>query len=123
MKSRTSSILPWKLSIVAIWLLSLCLSIIPIVGEAPSYFVYSISFSSRFHQNGSIEVAQFKQFMCRYAILSNTTVKDYGNDLESIEMFLKINLPDSLPVRMFGYYGETSVCMPRFYVAKGESSS
>ena len=122
MASRTSSILPWKLSIVATWLLSLCLSIIPIVGVAPSYFVHSISFSSKFHQNGSIEVAQFKQFMCRYAILSNTAVKEYGNDLESIEMFLQTNLPDSLPVKKFGYYGETSVCMPRFYIASGEPS-
>ena len=120
--SMTSSITPWKLSIVATWLLSLCLSIIPIVGVAPSYFVHSISFSSKFHQNGSIEVAQLKQFMCRYAILSNTTVKDYGNEPESIAMFIKTHLPDSLPVRMFGYYGETSVCMPRFYVASGEPS-
>ena len=122
MASRTSSILPWKLSIVATWLLSLCISIIPIIGVAPSYFVHSISFSSKFYQNGSIKVAQLKQFMCRYAILSNTTVKDYGNDLESIEMFLKPNLPESLPVKKFGYYGETSVCMPRFYVASGEPS-
>ena len=120
--SQTSSILPWKLCIVATWLLSLCLSIIPIAGVAPSYFVHSISFSSRFHQNGSIEIAQFKQFMCRYALLSNTTVKDYGNDLESIEMFLRNNLPESLPVKIFGYYGETSVCMPRFYVASGNPS-
>ena len=119
---QTSSILPWKLSIVATWLLSLCLSIIPIAGVAPSYFVHSISFSSRFHQNGSIEIAQFKQFMCRYALLSNTTVKDYENDPESIEMFFQNNLPESLPVKIFGYYGETSVCMPRFYVASGEPS-
>ena len=120
--SMTSSILPWKLSIAITWLLSLCLSIIPIVGVAPLYFVHSISFSSKFHQNGSIKVAQLKQFLCRYAILSNTTVKDYGNELESIKIFLEANLPDSLPVQMFGYYGETSVCMPRFYVASGEPS-
>ena len=119
---QTSSILPWKLIIVATWLFSLSLGVIPIVGVAPSYFVHSISFLSKFYQNGSIEVAQFKQFMCRYAILSNTTVKYYGSDLESIEMFLENNLPESLPVRMFGYYGETSVCMPRLYVARGEPS-
>ena len=119
---QTSSILPWKLIIVATWLLSLCLSVIPMVDVAPSYFVHSISFSSKFYQNGLIEVAQLKQFMCRYANLSNTTVKDYGNDLESIKMFLQNNLPESLPVRMFGYYGETSVCMPRFYVKSGEPS-
>ena len=27
-----------------------------------------------------------------------------------------------MSVKFFGYYGETSVCMPRFYVAYGESS-
>ena len=121
-KSLASSLLPWKLCIAATWLLSIWLSIFPIVGMAPSYFIHSISFSSRFHQNGSIEVAQLKQFICRYALLSNTTVKIYGNELESIEMFLKTNLPNSLPMQMFGYYGETSVCMPRFYVTSGEPS-
>ena len=119
---QTSSILPWKLIIAANWLLSFCLSVVPMVGVTSSYFVHSISFSSKFYQNGSIEVAQLKQFMCRYAILSNTTVKDYGNDVGSIKMFLQNNLPESLPVRMFGYYGETSVCMPRFYVKSGDSS-
>ena len=122
-KSSTSSMRLWKLctGIIATWLLSILLSIIPIAG-APSYFVHSISFSSKFYRNGSIDVAELKQFMCRYALLSNTTIKDHGNELESIEMFFKSNLPESLPVRMFGYYGETSVCLPRLYVAHGEPS-
>ena len=122
MTSLASSLLPWKLCIVATWLLSICLSVIPIVGVAPSYFIHSISFSSRFHKDGSIGVAQLKQFMCRYALLSNTTVKNYGNELESIEMFLKTNLPNSLPMQMFGYYGETSICMPRFSGASEQPS-
>ena len=120
--SLISSLRPWKLSLVAVWLLSICFGIIPITSVAPSYFVDSISFSSKFHQNGTIDIAKLKQFMCRYALLSNTTVKDYGNEVESIKMFLKNNLPDSLPVRVFGYYGETSVCMPRFYLDHGEPS-
>ena len=115
----TSSLGPWKLCIVAAWLLSFCFSIAPMLPTTSSYFVYSISFSSRFYQNGSIKVAQLKQFMCRYAILSKTTVKDYGKELESIEMFLKNNLPDSLPVR-FGLYGESGACMFRFYVRLGD---
>ena len=125
MKSVTSSLHPWKLCVVVVWLLSICLSIIPIVVSVTTfslYFVHSISFSSRFHQNGTIDVAQLKRFMCRYALLSNTTLNDHENELESIQKFLESNLPDSLPVRRFGYYGETSVCMPRFYVARGEPS-
>ena len=120
--SRNSSLVPWKLCLVGTWVLSICISIIPMAGVAPSYFVHSISFSSRFHQTGLIEISRLKQFMCRYAFLSKTTLKDYGSELESIEKFLQSNLPDSLPVKMFGYYGETSVCMPRFYVAQGERS-
>ena len=116
----TSSLVPWKLCTVAAWLLSICFSVIPIVGVAPSYFTHSISFSSRFHQNGWIEVAHLKQFMCRYAILSNTTVKDYGNELESIKMFLKHSLPESLPVTKFGLYGGNGMCMFRFYVSFGD---
>ena len=118
--SLTSSLRSWKLCVGIAWLLSLLFSIVPVLLKASSYFVHSISFSSKFHQNGSIEVAQLKQFMCRYAILSNTTVKDYGSDLESIDMFFKDNLPDSLPVRKFGLYGGNSVCMPRLNVSLGE---
>ena len=117
----SSSFMFWKISLAAAWLLSLFLGIIPIL-DTSSYFVHSIAFSSRFHQNGSISVAQLKQFMRRYAALSNATVKDGGNDLETIEIFLKNYLPESEPVKRFGYYGETSVCMPRFYVARGEPS-
>ena len=116
----TSSLRPWKLCVGIAWLLSLLFSIVPVLLKASSYFVHSISFSSKFHQNGSIEVAQLKQFMCRYAILSNTTVKDHGNELESIDMFFKDNLPASLPVRKFGLYGGNSVCMPRLNVSFGE---
>ena len=118
--SLTLSLRPWKICVGATWLLSICLSVIPMLGVTSSYFVHSISFSSRFHRSGWIEGAQLKQFMSRYAFLSNKTVKDYGSELESIEMFLKNNLPESLPMRMFGYYGATSVCMPRFYVGSGE---
>ena len=124
-KSLTSSLRPWKLCVVVVWLLSICLSIIPIIISVTSfslYFVHSISFSSRFHQNGTINIAQLKRFMCRYALLSNATLNDQENDLESIEKFLENNLPDSLPVRRFEYYGETSVCIPRLYVECGEPS-
>ena len=116
----TSSLRPWKLCVVAAWMLSFFFSIAPMLPTTSSYFVYSISFSSRFHQNGSIGVAELKQFMCRYAILSNTTIKDYGNELESIEMFLKTHLPDSLPITRFGLYGGSGVCMFRFYVSLGD---
>ena len=120
--SLTSSLMPWKLCIAAAWLLSFFFSIAPMLPTTSPYFVHSISFSSRFHQSGSIGVAHFKEFMCRYAILSNTTVKNFGSELESIKMFLKTDFPDSFPVRMFGLYGKTSTCMFRLYATTGEPS-
>ena len=120
-KSLSASLRPWKVSVLAIWLLSLSLSIAPILKEDSPYFVHTISFSSRYHQNRTMNFSEFKKFMCRYAVLNNTAIKDSGNELQSVVTFLR-SLPDSEPVRTFGYYGETSVCMPRFYVGWGEKS-
>ena len=36
--------------------------------------------------------------------------------------FIDRGLPDNTSLNLFGYYGATSVCMPRFYVAHGESA-
>ena len=121
-KSLTASLRPWKLCIAAIWLLSIGLSILPMPAVTSSYFVHSISLSSRFHQNGWTDMTKLKQFMCSYALLSNKPAEDYGTELESIEMFLRNYLPESLPLTIFGYYGETSVCMPRFFLSNGKPS-
>jgi len=122
-KSMMASLRPWKLSIFAAWLLSFLLCIIPILPITSSYFTHTISFPSIFHSDGTITVAEFKQFMCNYALLRNITIDNsHKNELKSILNFLKNYFPESKPITMFGYYGETSVCMPRFYVARGDQS-
>ena len=35
---------------------------------------------------------------------------------------MRNGFPNDASLKCFGYYGETSVCMPRFYIAYGESS-
>ena len=89
------------------WLQSICLSIIPIVDEAYSCFVHSILFSSKFLQNGLIKFAKLKQFIRKYAILSNTAIKDVESEMASIKIILKTNLPNSLLMIMFKYYNKT----------------
>ena len=118
--SLTSSLGPWKLCIAAAWLLSFFFSIAPLLPTTSSYFVRSISFSSRFHRNELVEVVELKQFMCRYAILTNTTVKNYESELESIKMFFNTNFSDSFRLRIFGIYGQMSICMFQFYVVTGD---
>ena len=44
------------------------------------------------------------------------------NDWDSTKSFLKTNNPEYSSGAEFGYYGQTSVCMPRFYVYRGESA-
>ena len=43
-------------------------------------------------------------------------------DWNCVKSFLKTNYPKYSPGVEFGYYGQTSVCMPRFYVYLGESA-
>ena len=120
LKSLTLNLLPWKLGVVAAWLLSLIIGIAPILSVTSSYFVHSISFNSRYFQSGIKNAVNLKRFMCSYAVLSNTTIHDFGSKLKSIEMFIEDNFPDNAAFSMFGYYGETSVCLPRIYSALGD---
>ena len=120
-ESLTASLRPWKISIVLAWLLSLIVSIIPMLNPASQYFLHSFSYSSSY-QNGIWYISNFKEFVSRFLALSNNTVKIGGNDF----LLLKHSVQDSLKanesINLFGYYGETSICLPRFYAAYGESS-
>jgi len=115
-----ASLLPWKLCVGGAWIMSLLLSILPDLNFMSEYFVHSVSFVSLFSEENSWEVGKLKQFVCRYKELSNLTQKAHENNLESIQIFLKSNFDED--VRLLGYYGATSVCLPRFYVLQGESA-
>ena len=45
-----------------------------------------------------------------------------GNEFQSALQFVETSLSDNACVDLFGYYGETSICTPRFFVAHGENS-
>ena len=121
MKSLTASLRPWKICITAAWLFSIFFGIAPMLPQTSQYFHHSFSFSSRF-QNGTWYSANLEQFACRLSALSNKTIKFTGNKFQSVQAFVAGSFPNDASVKLFGYYGETSVCMPRFYVAYGESS-
>ena len=121
LESMAFSLRPWKIMIVCVWFVSLTISIIPTLSITSQYFLHSFSYFSAFG-NGILSAASLEQFVCRYAALNNTVIVFSGNEFQSIKAFIDNNLSDVISIKLFGYYGETSVCMPRFYVAYGESS-
>ena len=120
-ESLNASSRPWTICIIAAWLFSFFLGIVPILPQTSQYFVHSFSYSSPF-QNGSWYVTTLEQFACRLSALSNKTIQFTGDKFQSVETFVAGSFPNDAFVKLFGYYGETSVCMPRFYVAYGKSS-
>ena len=121
MESLTASLRPWKICIIAAWLFSFFIGIAPMLPQTSQYFLHSFSYSSPF-QNSAWYSANLKQFACRLSALSNTTIELAGSEFQSVETFVAGSFPNDASVKLFGYYGETSVCMPRFYVGYGESS-
>ena len=117
-QSLNSSLRRWVISIVTAWVFSFIIGVVPMIS---SYFIHSFSFSSTFH-NGTLNSSQLTEFACRVAALSNKTIKFNGNEFQSATEFVEDDLPRNISVVLFGYYGQTSICMPRFYVAYGESS-
>ena len=122
LKFLSASLISWKICLGLSWLFSLCLAIAPILNVTSTYFVHTLSFTSMFHKDGEVSLRELWAFMCTYANWNNKTLINYRSALKSTEMFLEEHLPHSAPVQMFGYYAETSVCMPRFYVVLGDPS-
>ena len=120
-KSLSSSLISWKICMLVSWLLSLSLAICPILNFTSHYFIHTLTFTTKFFKHGEVTFGGLKKVMCRYTSAKNITLYDNGNELQSIEIFLKNHLPSTADVRKFGFYSETSVCMPRFYVARGDT--
>ena len=118
-ESLNASLNRWVICIVTTWVLSFIIGIVPMI--ISSYFMHSFSFSSTFH-NGNLDSSQLTEFACRVAALSNKTIEFNGNEFQSVNEFVENDLPQNISVAMFGYYGQTSICMPRFYVAYGDNS-
>ena len=120
-ESLSSSLRSWKFYVIAAWLFSLSLSIAPILNVFSQYFVHSFSYSSTF-QNLTLSVNNLERFACRIAVLRNMTIEFVENEYQSVIKFVETGLPNNTSITFLGYYGDTSICMPRFYVAVGESS-
>ena len=111
----------YKLAIILVWLMAFIVAVFPISHQTFDYFVHSVEFSNRFTRSKIWNKEKVTKFGCRLAILKNKSMECNCNNWDSTKSFLKTNYPEYSPGAEFGYYGQTSVCMPRFYVYRGES--
>ena len=112
----------YKLAIIFVWLMALVIAVLPIPHQKIPYFVHSVEFLNPFTNLKIWNKEKVTEFACRLAILKNKSKECNYNDWNSIKSFLKTDDPKYSPGAEFGYYGQTSVCMPRFYVYRGESA-
>ena len=112
-----SSLHRWIICIAAAWVLSFIIDVIPMMS---SYFIHSFSFCSTFH-NGILSSSKLTEFACRVDALRNKTIEFSGNKFQSVKEFAENGLPQNISVVIFGFYSQTSICMPQFFVAYGES--
>ena len=111
----------WKVGLVLAWLAGMALAFVPIIEVTGSYFGENIFFSNRFTTTTIGKKTFITNFACRLATLSGITIADQGENWQSVIAFLDNNF---LEYQAFeeGYYGATSVCMPRFFVTRFESA-
>ena len=112
----------YKLAIISVWLTAIFIAVLPILHQTFDYFMHKVEFSNRFSRSKIWNKEKVIKFACRLAILKNKSMECNCNDWGSTKSFLKNNNSEYSPGAEFGYYGQTSVCMPRFYVYRGESA-
>ena len=104
------------------WLTSFVIAVLPISHLTSEYFVHSVEFSNQFTSSKIWNKENIKTFACRLAEMNNQSIKNNSKNWEFTKSFLMTNYPEYSPGVEFGYYGQTSVCMPRFYVYRGENA-
>ena len=117
----SSRMWPWKMSICGAWLTSFAMALLPFLQGKLEYFIHTVIFSMKFHKSDSWNTTSLTKFVCQYAAMTNRTIIPERSTWESNKRFLKTNFPNTT-LRELGYYSETSICMPRFYVKRVDSS-
>ena len=112
---------PWKVGISAAWIMAVLVEVLPILHYHIPYFLHSIHFLVEFNEQGLWDVSNLTKFACRFAAMTNKTINMLGTEWKTTKPFLEESFPLAT-IHEFGYYSDTSVCMPRFYVRRGETA-
>ena len=118
----SSSNQKYKMLFIVVWLISLIIAGLPITSQTSEYFMHSAEFSNQFIRSRIWNVEKITKFACRLAKLTNKSMENSSRGWFSTKSYLKKHFPDYSPGLEFGYYGPTSVCMPRFFIVQGETA-
>ena len=111
----------WKVGLVLAWFAAVALAFIPMIRVTGSYFEENIFFSNCFTTTTTGNKTFITNFACRLAAIKNIPILDLGKNWQSVKTFLDSQFPEYSAFEE-GYYGATSVCMPRFFVTRFESA-
>ncbi|CAK8686046.1 unnamed protein product [Clavelina lepadiformis] len=117
-KARHASAKPWIIAAVSSWIISI---IIALVSNTTRYFKSKVVFLNEFSSSDTVTHDYVTDFACRLSILTNTSQDIDERNWESVQSFLMDEFPQYAPRGEIGYYGTTSVCMPRLYVNRSDS--
>ncbi|XP_076825038.1 uncharacterized protein LOC143470664 [Clavelina lepadiformis] len=117
-KVRTTLSAPWSMAAIFSWVTSI---IIAFVSNITSYFKSKVLFLNEFSSSDTVTHDYVTGFACRLAILTNTSQDLDDSSWQSVKSFLNNKFPQYAPRGEIGYYGTTSVCMPRLYVNRSDS--
>ncbi|XP_076819347.1 uncharacterized protein LOC143465083 [Clavelina lepadiformis] len=117
-KARNASAKPWIFVAICSWIISF---IIALVSNTTRYFKSKIFFLNEFSLSDTVTHDYVTDFVCRLVILTNTSQDLNENSWQSVKSFLNNKFPQYATRGEIGYYGTTSVCMPRLYVNRSDS--
>ena len=121
-KSLSYPTWPWFIALGFIWLSSLLLAILPSLDLFEDYFVYQLYFDVPYAKYRPVNKSNILDMSCRYESIVNNNDSFIQNDSWEVVMpYLKDEFDTT--VEKISYYGEISLCMPRFYAHKTEPAS
>ena len=114
-KSLTDSTRIWFVMTAFAWMLSAIIAIIPLIPHFEDVFVHHVWFTAPFALNKLLKKDELVTITCRYKSLINETKSLNSRSWHDIMEFSDDKF-DQYEANKVGFYGETSVCMPRFFV-------
>ena len=106
---------PWYALLAFIWIASCVIAVAPAIYIFSDYFVDQLFFPVPFATDKAISLRQSVTIGCRYTSLIGVPYEVTSPSWREILPRFNELFPE-VEARLIGYYGETSLCMPRFYV-------
>ena len=111
----------WNSCISLAWLAAVVLAVLPILDQTSYYFAYGVWFKADDFTTTQVwRKEEVAIFACRLSRLTNISLDLDGGASNSVEKYLRVYFPEYALKGEFGYYGETSVCLPRFFISYGD---